>query len=147
MRGHLSHCLELREHPRDSTTALPPSTARDRFVVSSRTKEGRSCNITTWMRKIGNNARGNGIAKSRHDYRDCSGHTPSSRNSCCGWSRSHQRQTNQLGNQTRRSVILSARKAKFNLNVLAFDVPEVTKTSRNAPMRAACTEVLDVKPR
>src|ERR1039458_9807353 len=80
------------------------------------------------MRQVGNNPCGHCIAESRHDYWNCRGHTPSSRNSRCVSDDDIDVQTNQLGRQTGKPAIVSVRKAKLNLDIFAFDVAEVTKT-------------------
>jgi hypothetical protein len=89
------------------------------------------------MRKAGNNACRNGIAESRHDYWNCRRDTPRRRNSCCVSYDDINVQPNQLGYQTGEPVIVSARKAKLNLDVLAFDVTEVTKTNSKC-LDASC---------
>jgi hypothetical protein len=82
------------------------------------------------MREAGNDAKGNEIGGDRRDDRNCRCRTLGGKNSRSVGHDDIDVESNQLGRQSGEPVLMSICKAKFDVEVPAFDVAEVTKAIR-----------------
>src|SRR6516162_9829758 len=82
------------------------------------------------MREAGNDAKGNEIGGDRRDDRNCRCRTLGGKNSRSVGHDDMDVESNQLGRQSGEPVLMSICKAKFDVEVPAFDVAEVTKAIR-----------------
>src|ERR1700745_4299120 len=82
------------------------------------------------MREAATAAKGNEIGGDRRDDRNCRGRTLGGKNSRSVGHDDINVESNQLGRQSGEPVLMSICKAKFDVEVPAFDVAEVTKAIR-----------------